>query len=157
MGPLQRAGEGELPSPSSHSTKSKPTTLFLLVKQSQPIQFLIFSALFVLGYLYWPQRSFVLSSQSRAVLAGPGWEAARDERVSGRLPSQNRGKAVDNFSNPYGLIGMIDSKLDRAFNPSLLVLPDAVGERWRRLLVTRGPQPYEIINGDEVFWSTVYG
>lgn len=150
---------GELPVPSSHSPKPSITPLSL-IKQSQPIQFLILSFLFVTAYFAWPSPSSPLSPQARAALSSPAWHQAALERArpgaGGRLPSGNKGKAVDSHSNPYGLSGMVDAGVDGAFNPSVLVLPDAVGEEWRRLAVVRGRQDYEVKDGEEVFWSTVH-
>lgn len=114
----------------------------------------------ITGYLFWPSPTSPLSPLARAALSHPAWPQAHLDRASpgpaGRPPSANGGKAVDSWSNPYGLSGLIDAGVEKAFNPSVLVLPDGVGERWRRLAVVRGKQEFEVKDGEEVFWSTVY-
>lgn len=61
------------------------------------------------------------------------------------------------MSNPYGFINLIDPYAGGVFNPSVLVLPDAAGLGWRHLLVARGPEKYEVINGEDTRWEKILG
>jgi len=64
---------------------------------------------------------------------------------------------LTSVSNPFGYINLIDPYAGGVFNPSVLVLPDAVGLGWRHLLVARGEEKYEQINGEDTRWEKVLG
>ena len=69
----------------------------------------------------------------------------------------NKAKVLTSVSNPFGYINLIDPYAGGVFNPSVLVLPDAVGLGWRHLLVARGEEKYEQINGEDTRWEKVLG
>ncbi|GAA6049379.1 hypothetical protein JCM3770_007316 [Rhodotorula araucariae] len=71
--------------------------------------------------------------------------------------SQNKAKVLESVSNPYGFISLIDPYAGGVFNPSVLVLPDQVGLGWRHLLVARGEEKYEVIQGEDTRWEKIVG
>lgn len=71
--------------------------------------------------------------------------------------SGNRAKVLESFSNPYGYISLIDPYAGGVFNPSLLVLPDTLGDGFRHLVVARGAERFEVIEGDETRWQQIVG
>ncbi|KAM0750742.1 hypothetical protein T439DRAFT_288737 [Meredithblackwellia eburnea MCA 4105] len=79
------------------------------------------------------------------------------ERISGSVKGFNKAKVLESYSNPYGFINLIDPYAGGVFNPSVLVLPDAVGLGWRHLLVARGPERYEVIEKEDTRWESVVG
>lgn len=64
---------------------------------------------------------------------------------------------LESFTNPYGFINLIDPYAGGVFNPSVLVLPDTVGNDRRFLFVARGPEKYEVIGGEDTRWENVLG
>ncbi|GAA5849159.1 hypothetical protein JCM8547_006465 [Rhodosporidiobolus lusitaniae] len=78
-------------------------------------------------------------------------------RPKGYPGSANKAKVVESQTNPYGFMNLIDPYAGGIFNPSVLVLPDQVGLGWRHLLVARGPEKYEVIQGEDTRWEKVVG
>lgn len=97
------------------------------------------------------------ASSALAVLSGMGVEAAIVDRTTGSHRGHNKAKVLESFSNPYGFINLIDPYAGGVFNPSVLVLPDAVGAGFRHLVAARGPEKYEVIGGEDTRWESVLG
>lgn len=94
---------------------------------------------------------------SLSVLTGTGFDAAIVDRTTGLHRGHNKAKVLESFSNPYGFINLVDPYAGGVFNPSILVLPDTVGLGFRHLVVARGPEKYEVINGEDTRWESVLG
>lgn len=90
-----------------------------------------------------------------SILTGLGVEAAIVDRSTGQHRGQNKAKVLESFTNPYGYINLIDPYAGGVFNPSVLVLPDAVGAGFRHLVAARGPEKYEVIKGEDTRWESV--
>ncbi|GAA6036697.1 hypothetical protein JCM8097_003434 [Rhodosporidiobolus ruineniae] len=71
--------------------------------------------------------------------------------------SVNKAKMLESQTNPYGFMNLVDPYAGGVFNPSILVLPDQAGLGWRHLLVARGPEKYEVIQGEDTRWQKIYG
>ncbi|GAA6010122.1 hypothetical protein JCM10207_007570 [Rhodosporidiobolus poonsookiae] len=78
-------------------------------------------------------------------------------RPEGYSKSANVAKVLESQSNPFGFINLIDPYAGGVFNPSVLVLPDQAGAGWQQLLVARGPEKYEVIQGEDTRWEKVVG
>ncbi|BGP09240.1 hypothetical protein OF846_003005 [Rhodotorula toruloides] len=76
---------------------------------------------------------------------------------AGYPPSANIAKVVESVSNPYGFMSLIDPYSGNVFNPSVLSLPDAAGAGWQYLLVARGEEKFEVIEGEDTRWESVVG
>lgn len=97
------------------------------------------------------------SNSALSILASDGTEAAKVDRQTGKFKSANKAKVLESFSNPYGFISLIDPYAGGVFNPSVLVLPDTLGAGWKHLLVARGPEKYEVIDGADTRWEQLVG
>lgn len=94
---------------------------------------------------------------SLRILTGSGFEAAIVDRTTGLHRGHNKAKVLESFSNPYGFINLVDPYAGGVFNPSILILPDACGMDQRHVVVARGPEKYEVINGEDTRWESVLG
>jgi len=94
---------------------------------------------------------------SLKILAGSGYEGAIVDRSTGLHRGHNKAKVLESFSNPYGFINLVDPYAGGVFNPSILILPDTCGEGQRHVVVARGPEKYEVINGEDTRWESVLG
>ncbi|ORY78098.1 hypothetical protein BCR35DRAFT_267012 [Leucosporidium creatinivorum] len=94
---------------------------------------------------------------SLRILSGSGYEGAIVDRTTGLHRGHNKAKVLESFSNPYGFINLVDPYAGGVFNPSILILPDACGEGQRHVVVARGPEKYEVINGEDTRWESVLG
>lgn len=91
------------------------------------------------------------------ILSGSGVEGAIVDRTTGLHRGHNKAKVLESFSNPYGFINLVDPYAGGVFNPSILILPDTVGADLRHVVVARGPERYEVINGEDTRWESVLG
>lgn len=90
------------------------------------------------------------------LLSSDSFYASRLDHLNGRpIPSANKAKVLESYSNPYGFINLVDPYAGGVFNPSILVLPDTVGQGWKHLLVARGAEKYEVLDGEDVRWESV--
>lgn len=94
---------------------------------------------------------------SLSLLSGPGVDDAIVDRTTGLHRGHNKAKVLESFSNPYGFINLVDPYAGGVFNPSILILPDTCGEGQRHIVVARGPEKYEKINGEDTRWESVLG
>ena len=117
---------------------------------------LILAFLF-LFYLLYPSRPVPKPSHFHKILSGSGFAAAGVDRAIGLHRGGNKAKVLESFSNPYGFINLVDPYAGGVFNPSILVLPDTVGDGFRHLLVARGPERYEVIDHEDTRWESVVG
>ncbi|GAA5827491.1 hypothetical protein JCM11251_003834 [Rhodosporidiobolus azoricus] len=78
-------------------------------------------------------------------------------RPAGYPRSANKAKVLESQTNPYGFMNLVDPYAGGVFNPSILVLPDQAGLGWRHLLVARGPEKYEVIQGEDTRWEKILG
>ncbi|GAA5913266.1 hypothetical protein JCM6882_000048 [Rhodosporidiobolus microsporus] len=78
-------------------------------------------------------------------------------RPAGFPLSANKAKVLESQTNPFGYLNLVDPYAGGVFNPSILVLPDQAGLGWRHLLVARGPEKYEVIQGEDTRWEKVLG
>ena len=113
--------------------------------------------LLILFYVFYPSRKPTKPSKYTQILSGSGFEAATVDRSIGMYRGKNKAKVLESFSNPYGFINLVDPYAGGVFNPSILVLPDTVGDGFRHLLVARGPERYEVIDGEDTRWENVVG
>ncbi|GAA98031.1 uncharacterized protein L969DRAFT_617657 [Mixia osmundae IAM 14324] len=70
---------------------------------------------------------------------------------------ERRTRALNSYRNPYGFIGLVDPYAGGVFNPSILVLPDTVPLENRIVVVARGSEGIDVVEGDDVRWETVVG
>lgn len=94
---------------------------------------------------------------SLSILTSSGVDDAIVDRTTGLHRGHNKAKVLESFSNPYGFINLVDPYAGGVFNPSILILPDACGEGQRHIVVARGPEKYEVINGEDTRWESVLG
>ncbi|KDE05704.1 hypothetical protein MVLG_03938 [Microbotryum lychnidis-dioicae p1A1 Lamole] len=97
------------------------------------------------------------NEKAHAILRDSGVSGAIIDRTTGTHRSANKAKVLESFTNPYGFMNLIDPYAGGVFNPSILVLPDTVGHDRRFLFVARGPEKYEVIDGDDTRWEYVLG
>ncbi|KAK4047506.1 hypothetical protein OIO90_006148 [Microbotryomycetes sp. JL221] len=99
-------------------------------------------------------RAMRHSNSALDFLTGPSPGIARSPI---NQETRNKAKTLESFTNPYGFINLIDPYAGGVFNPSVLVLPDTAGVGFRHLVVARGPEKYEVINGEDTRWESVLG
>ncbi|GAA5999846.1 uncharacterized protein JCM10292_003770 [Rhodotorula paludigena] len=146
-------------------------SLFAVIPPRRRALFLVTVTLIILFLLFSPSASTPSSTPSPhgrlrarrgrssanalAVLTSTTMSSAL--RPKGYPQSANKAKVVESISNPYGFINLVDPYSGGVFNPSLLVLPDQAGLGWRHLLVARGEEKYELIQGEDTRWEKVVG
>jgi hypothetical protein len=112
----------------------------------------ITSTLIFLFLLLQPSGSRTRSGNpALAILTGSGIEGAIVDRTTGLHRGMNKAKVLEGFSI------RMQTDAGGVFNPSVLVLPDAVGAGWRHLLVARGPERFEVIDGEDTRWESIVG